>query len=187
MFIMALIITVIVILMLSLRRQRKKAKVNRWIISQDLDGQSSRIYRDTKNKISSKPDIAYAGKVVEFKNREAGKTAWHADQLQVIVSMMTKGAKEGELRYRNGKIFYFHRDEPETKRLMAEATRIINEMKSRLSVRSTPKATPTEWRCKVCTFRNKCPESRINHYRGYAQQKSSNSHTPNRNLNERVH
>ncbi len=147
---LVLIATVIVILMLRLREQRKKAKINRWVVSQDLDGKSNRIYRDTKNKISSKPDVAYAGKVVEFKNRDAGKTAWHADQLQVVVQMMTRGAKEGELRYKNGKMFFFHRDDPETKKLMAEAARIINEMKWRLSARSMPKATPTPDHCRVC-------------------------------------
>ena len=156
MFALVLVIAVIGILMLRLKKQRKKSNINSWLVSQDLDGKSKRIYRDKKNKISSKPDVVLAGKVVEFKNRIAGNTAWHADELQVVSQMMSTGAREGELRYKNGKRFFFHRDSPETKRLIAEATRIINEMKWRLSAQSAPKATPTTNRCSVCDFRSAC-------------------------------
>jgi hypothetical protein len=89
----AVVVAVIYGLWRVLEKQRKQSGYTGWVLSQDLDGRSKKIYRDNQDGISSKPDVVERKKVIELKSAAIeGKARW-IDILQLALEMKTTGKK----------------------------------------------------------------------------------------------
>ena len=161
---MYILVTVVVVAVITavlwkvLKKQRMQAGITGWVLTQDLDGNSKKVYRDRKNGISSKPDIVERKKVIEVKSATADIRARWVDILQLAMEMQTSGKRQGELRYAN-KRFLFKWQDSEIRAALRHALAISEKMRWHLRSRIAPPATPSDRRCAVCKFGAECPES----------------------------
>ena len=161
-FILLLAVAVIVIRLFygKLQKKKKAAGLESWVKSQDLDGKSSRIYRNYEVGISAKPDIVEKDKVTEYKSAAIGDKARRTDIMQLTAEMMATGAKKGELRYGNDKRFQFTEDTPIIKSSMKRIAWISKQMKWHLETKTAPLGTPRHGKCAKCFYRQDCSYSK---------------------------
>lgn len=141
---------------LRLKKKRKVAGIDHRVISQDLDGRSKRIYRDYRYGISAKPDIVDGNKVIEYKSSSIGGKAYRSDLTQMTAGMIAAKAKEGELRYGNGKRFKYAENSPIIQSTKKRIAWIKERMNWHLSQRRAPKAKIFSAKCRNCGYRNLC-------------------------------
>jgi CRISPR/Cas system-associated exonuclease Cas4 (RecB family) len=139
--------------------KRRKAGVEGWIKSQDLDGRGGRIYRNQQEKISARPDVVEGNRLLEFKSAHAGHKARYSDVLQVTAQMIATGLDRAELRYGNNQIFQLRRDTPLIRGATKDVRRISERMHWHLKRDISPKGTPTRNKCSKCNFRNRCSDA----------------------------
>lgn len=160
MHILVIVIALTVILLtMKLNTQRKKAGVKGWVVGQDLDGRSDRIYRDAKTGISCKPDVVERGRIVEYKSAVVNGRARPSDVLQVAAQMIATKAETAELRYGNDQKFTYGKNSPQMKAAMRSVGEIIKQMKWHLCNKAIPQGKPSEKKCGTCYFRRDCPDA----------------------------
>jgi CRISPR/Cas system-associated exonuclease Cas4 (RecB family) len=157
---LALVLTIVALFTWSVYQKRKRnAGITGWVKTQDLDGRSSRVYRDEKAGISCKPDVVMRNKVIEYKSAPSnGRPRW-VDMLQVALQMKATGKRKAELRYGNNEKFSFQQDDPEMQAATRKALSIADRMRNHLRQGIAPKGTPSAARCAKCAFHNQCPEA----------------------------
>lgn len=143
-----------------LRKKKQAAGLESWVKSQDLDGKSSKVYRNYEAGISAKPDIVERDKVTEYKSAAIGDKARRGDILQLTAEMMATKARKGELRYGNGKRFQFTEDTPIIKSSMKRIAWISEQMKWHLRTRIAPPGTPRPAKCAKCSHLKDCSDSK---------------------------
>ncbi len=154
----AVVVAAAYVLWKVLQKQRKQAGITGWVLSQDLDGRSKKVYRDKKARISSKPDVVTADRVIEFKSCAVDSKARWVDIMQLAMQMKTAGKKLGELRYSN-KRFIFKWDDMNIRFALRHALAIAEKMRWHLWSRIVPPANPSERKCAICKFGAECPDS----------------------------
>ena len=162
MYIVLFAVAIIVILWSygKLQRKKKAAGLEGWVVSQDLDGKSSKIYRNYEAGISAKPDIVEGHKITEYKSAAIGDKARRTDIVQLTAEMMATGARKAELRYGNDKRFQFTKDSPIIKSSMKRIAWISEQMKWHLQTRNAPRGTPRPGKCAKCWYSKDCSNNK---------------------------
>jgi CRISPR/Cas system-associated exonuclease Cas4 (RecB family) len=161
-----LVIVVVVIvnifgMYMLLKRQRRQAGIKGWVVDQDLDGKSKRIYRDEKTGISCKPDVVELDRIIEVKSAKVEGKARYSDILQVAAQLIATGRKKAELSYADGKRFIFDKGGKVMKHAMKRVDAISRQMRWHLMSRIAPKGTPTPNKCAVCMYKRECPDASL--------------------------
>jgi hypothetical protein len=142
-----------------LRKQQKQAGIRGWVRDQDLDGNGKRLYRDKQIGVVCKPDVVERNRVIEYKSATVDKQPRWVDILQLALQMKATGSQQAELRYAQNKRFSFDQNSREIRSAMKNAVNIVKKMKWHLLAGIAPKATPSQKRCAMCTFRVECTEA----------------------------
>ena len=153
---LAIAIIVIRLFYGKLRKQKQAAGLGGWVRTQDLDGKSSKVYRNYEAGISAKPDIVEGNKVTEYKSAAIGDRARRSDIIQLTAEMLATKAKKGELRYGNDKRFQFTKDTPIIKSSMKRIAWISEQMKWHLGTRTAPPGAPKPSKCAKCRYQEDC-------------------------------
>ncbi len=149
---------VLLILVLTLRRQKRRAGISGWVKDQDLDGGGKRLYYSPEINIVCKPDIIEGKKVTEHKSADVIGYPPPYDILQLAAQILAVGADSGDLQYPES-TFVFTREHPEIQDAFSKLKKITWKMEEHLRENKPPEATPTLGRCRVCEFRNECGEA----------------------------
>jgi CRISPR/Cas system-associated exonuclease Cas4 (RecB family) len=153
------VILIVFMMYVLLKNEKKQAGIKGWVVNQDLDNKSKRIYRDKNTGISCKPDVVEHNRIIEVKSAKVMGKARYSDILQVAAQLIATGKKKAELSYADGKRFNFEKTGKVMKHAMKRVDGISKRMRWHLLTRIAPKGTPTPNKCAACMFKQECSDA----------------------------
>ena len=150
-------IVIIIVFIWRLEQQHKKSGVQGWVVDQDLDGGSDRIYRNSQLAISCRPDVVERNRTIEDKSADIRDKPRWGDVMQVAAQVLATGKEEASIRYPN-RTFNLHKKNPLMQNAIKEVKMIGPLMRRHLETRIAPKGKPSRKKCTWCEFRSSCPD-----------------------------